>query len=893
MTGSTISHYSVLEWLGEGGMGVIYKALDSRLNRFVALKFLPPDKAPDPEHKRRFAQEARAVSALNHPNIVTIHDIASENGVDFIVMEYVQGRTFDKCIPRRGMRLAEALRFARQIAAALEAAHTAGVIHRDLKPGNVMITPDGLVKVLDFGLAKLGENTPGTKFQVTKTVLTGETLTERGTILGTVSYMSPEQAEGKPLDARSDIFSFGSLLYEMVTGCRAFEGESKLSTMAAILNSEPRPASYLASGVPRELERLIERCLRKRPAERWSTMTDVRVALEHLRQGPSGEFRRSHPRSRRLRWVTAIVSMAACITAGALYFAARDAVPDAPPRVVPLTAMPGTEWQPSFSPDGNQLVYSAADHFGLHSRIYVMYIGAGAPLRLTDPPEDQADQSPAWSPEGRWIAFQRSLPDGRTQIRLISPLGGPERIVAEVTVADTAPAGNGTVGWTPDGDWLAVSDIGGVGKPFAIFLVNVETGERRQLTVPTQLTIGDANPAFSPDGRTLLFTRNVSTVAGDVFMQPLSRGYRPEGEARRLTDQNTFPFTPGWTADGRGIVFTAGHLGVSGLYIVDLPRWFGAPSKPRRLSGGEDGITCAIASRVKGARSRLAFAKVRFDTNVWLANLSPGGRHEAGVRPLITSTRMDHNARFSPDGRRIAFESNRGGTPEIWVSDEGGSNAVALTAFDGPHSGTPRWSPDGAQIAFDSIAAGQPDIYVVPASGGTPRRLTSGSSEDVVPSWSRDGNWIYFTSNRTGRFQIWKIASESTAPEKPVQVTRNGGFGALESVDGRYLYYGRHRRSTTLWRMPVAGGDEEKVLDGLGDPMNFDLTSQGIYYTSRFGTHGNPILFRSFSGGAPIRVAESGKPAFVGLSVSPDGRSALYSMIDKADSDLFLLENFR
>src|SRR5947207_1955933 len=289
MTGQTIGHYRILEQLGAGGMGIVYKALDMHLDRLVAIKVLPPEKVADAERKRRFVQEAKAASALNHPNIITIYDIASENGIDFIAMEYVPGKALNQLIMRKGLPVGEALKYAVQIADALAAAHAAGIIHRDLKPGNVMVSGaserSGFVKVLDFGLAKLSDKVESTEREFTETIRQDNApATGEGTIVGTVSYMSPEQAEGKEVDARSDIFSFGALLYEMVTGRRAFQGDSKLSTLSAILREEPKPASQVVEGLPRELERIIARCLRKSPERRFQAMPDLKVALEELKE---------------------------------------------------------------------------------------------------------------------------------------------------------------------------------------------------------------------------------------------------------------------------------------------------------------------------------------------------------------------------------------------------------------------------------------------------------------------------------------------------------------------------------------------------------------------------------------------------------------------------------
>ena len=287
LIGKLVGHYRIVETLGEGGMGVVYKARDEHLDRFVAIKILPQEKIADPERKRRFVQEAKSASALNHPNIITVYDIASCDSTDFIAMEYVPGKALNHLIPRRGLPLADALKYAVQIADALAAAHAVGIIHRDLKPANVMITgPEeqgraGVVKVLDFGLAKLVEKTDNSDLGLTESIRNEEGLsTEQGTIIGSISYMSPEQAEGKKVDVRSDIFSFGALLYEMVTGRRAFQGESKVSTLSAILREEPKPVTQVVEGLPRELERIIARCLRKSPERRFQTAADLKLPLK-------------------------------------------------------------------------------------------------------------------------------------------------------------------------------------------------------------------------------------------------------------------------------------------------------------------------------------------------------------------------------------------------------------------------------------------------------------------------------------------------------------------------------------------------------------------------------------------------------------------------------------
>jgi len=295
LTGQTLSHYQIQEKLGEGGMGVVYRALDTHLNRPVALKLLPADKVSNPERRKRFVQEARAASALNHPHIVTIYDIASHDQHDFIAMELIEGKTLDQLLHHKALPLADIFKYSIQIADALSKAHAAGIVHRDLKPSNIMVTNDGRVKVVDFGLAKLLEPEQAGAEANTLPLQDAAPKTDEGTIVGTLSYMSPEQVEGKKLDARSDVFSFGSVLYEMSTGRRAFQGETKLSTLSAILQGEPKPAGELGTTVPRDLEKIIRRCLRKDLERRFQSMKEVRIALEELKEESDSGNRAAAP----------------------------------------------------------------------------------------------------------------------------------------------------------------------------------------------------------------------------------------------------------------------------------------------------------------------------------------------------------------------------------------------------------------------------------------------------------------------------------------------------------------------------------------------------------------------------------------------------------------------
>ncbi|MGD0437615.1 MAG: serine/threonine-protein kinase, partial [Bryobacteraceae bacterium] len=355
--GTRLGPYEILAPIGAGGMGEVYRAKDTKLKREAALKVLPDSFAADPDRMSRFQREAQVLAALNHPNIVTIYDIDACEGVDFIAMEYVSGRTLDRLIPRHGMKTAEFLRCAVQIADALAAAHAAGIVHRDLKPGNIMVADSGLVKVLDFGLAKLTEKT-GPE-EATETM--SPPLTEEGQILGTVAYMSPEQAQGLKLDARSDIFSFGAVLYEMLTGRRAFSGDTNMSTLAAILNREPQP---LAATTPRELNRIVTRCLRKDPARRLQTMADLKVALEELKEeSESGRLEASHiPVASRRIWPLAgtAIALAAIVTAGAWWlWSSPGKTVSSQPNLRQLTYDAGDTGVPALSPDAKLVAYQS------------------------------------------------------------------------------------------------------------------------------------------------------------------------------------------------------------------------------------------------------------------------------------------------------------------------------------------------------------------------------------------------------------------------------------------------------------------------------------------------------------------------------------------------------
>ena len=883
-SGTKLGPYEIQSPLGSGGMGEVYRAVQSSLGRQVAIKVLPADKVADPERKQRFVQEAKSASSLNHPNIITIYDIGQVEGVDFISMELVSGKALDQLIPRHGMRLNDALKYAVQIADALARAHAAGIVHRDLKPGNIMVNEHGLVKVLDFGLAKLTEATPASGDEATRTL---RPTTEEGKIVGTVSYMSPEQAEGKKVDARSDIFSFGAVLYEMVTGGQAFHGDTKASTLAAILKDNPRPASQLVDGLPREVERLISRCLRKEVNQRSQHMDDVKLALEELKEesdsGVLGAAAVSMPKSRRrLTWTLGVAAALVIATVGVWLVRSRNELP-AVALAVPLTSYPGSEDGPSFSPDGTQVAFAWDGEKQDNWDIYVKQIGIEPPYRLTNDPAK--DYSPAWSPDGRLIAFLRDLSPGKTAIMLIPQRGGSERIVAEVRSLEPLPYGP-YLSWTPDSKWLvgATSTIGQHGG--GLHLYSTETGEQRTLTNPPVEEVGDTAPAVSPDGRTLVFSR----VSPDFYnvtlwLLRLGESYQPLGKEEKVQTGNMTNVGAAWLPDGSEFVFGSGTGTNFGLWRIAVSK--GAIARINLDASN------AFAPAISRLGNRLAFATQQSDLNIWRVDLKGAGQKPGVPFRFISSTQTEQYPAYSSDGRRIAFMSDRSGTQEIWICDSDGSKTLQLTSFVGAAIYGPSWSPDSQNIAFTVAQTGmKEDIYIVSVNGGVPRRMTTDPAEDKWPDWSHDGKWIYFSSTRSGREEIWKMPSSGG---EAVQITRNSGDIPQESADGKFLYYMKGwPEAVTVWRTLPDGSQEVKVLDSVDGGGEWTVGKEGMYFFRTPDKMGyRDLCFYEFATGQIRKIITTQRPLESHIGLSPDGRTILYPQFDESGSVLMLVENFR
>jgi serine/threonine protein kinase len=856
--GTRLGPYEILALLGAGGMGEVYAARDTRLGRTVALKTLNAALSGGEDARRRFFLEAKAASALNHPNIVTIHDIGCDGGCDYLVMELVDGKPLDKLIPPSGMPVDSIVRHGTQIADALAKAHAAGIVHRDLKPANVMVTPEGLVKILDFGLAK-PVRAPDPEGA------TASLGTAVGVVLGTAAYMSPEQAEGKPVDARSDIFSFGVMLYEMACGRRPFQGDSYLSTMAAVLRDEPAAPA----GAPSALSALIQRCLRKDREQRVQSMAELKVGLESLAAQAAPKRNSATP----FLAVAAVVLLAG---AGAWYIWSSRLryIPSYDP--IALTSYPGNETSPAFSPEGNQVVFVWDGEKEDNPDIYVKPIGPAPPLRLTTDP--RPDFGPKWSPDGRSIAFLRATGYDTVAVMLVPPQGGPERQVGKVYTRSVFGLMIASLCWTADSQALLLTGSLEKGKPNSLLRLSLATGAMKMMSAVTDVSDGYLRAEVSPDGAAVAMIR--FGARGDLYLLSLSRNGQP-GRLRAMETGRRDIRGIAWTPDGKSLLLGLTLNNPQPLFRIPV-----AGGEPTRLSWSGPGAAGPQVTR----NGRLVFSRAVRDTNIWRLPLDRKDRGAPVLDKLASSSFREVFPQYSPDGKRLTFHSNRGGSTQVWIADSDGSGARQLTAMDPTAiTGSARWSPDSQRIAFDSSAGGRTHVYVMSVQGGPPTPLTSGDSNNFTGAWSPDGRWIYFTSNRSGRPEIWRVPPSGGTP---VRVTQNGAETGDLSPDGTWLYFVRNTGAGGLWRMPIEGGAEERLAETVYR-YNYFPVEQGVYYaTGAASDHSSMVRYLDFTTRKVTDIIKV-EQIDLGLAVSPDRKYLLFTRVDYAGQDLMLVENFR
>jgi Tol biopolymer transport system component len=858
LCGKTVSRYRILESIPGGGMSTVYRALDTRLERTVALKFLPPSLSARPASRERFLREARAMASIDHPNVCPVYEVAEADGYTFLAMAHLHGTPLSDKIIGAPLAVDYAIDVALQTARGLEAAHAKGLVHRDIKPANLMLIDTGaqypLVRILDFGIALSAEDEP---------------LTEEGVTMGTISYMAPEQIAGSRVDARADLWSLGVVLYEMLSGRLPFSGATQREVLAAIAGPEAAATSILPA-IPDGLRSVLRRSLDKNPDKRYPAAAKLVADLEQVSKQFKGTDRHGLLQRRKtLMLVTAPILAAMMIAIAWLKFgpAVRQQQ-----KVIPFTFYPGDEITPAISPDGKQIAFSGQGKDGTNPfEVYVQLIGSTDPLRLTHAGAPFADRYPKWDPTGSRIAFLRARganPFGR--ILVVPALGG-----AETDLGVEKVLAGGGLDWHPGGRTIAYASLTAIGNT-AIFELNLADRTIRQRTFPTPGE-NDCCPQFDPTGRRLAFRRNEAEIAivGE------------QGGTTVLPVRSSWPGLA-WSTDGKSLFYSwYGKLAQADL----KGRW-----RVRTDLALEPDVT---SPSIRGAR--MAFVRWDFQHSIWQlqirhtgAALSPSLSMSANA-PLILSTARDDSPQFSPDGNYIAFASERSGWPNIWISSSNGSALRPLTHYEEQSAGTPRWSPDSRSLAFDlREPSANPQVYVALLAGGKPRKLTAQRGGADVPSWSHDGHFIYFHSRADD--QIWKIPPSGGQADP---VTHRGAFEGFESADGHSLYFSKSD-SAGIWRMDLVSGREAAIpgLDDAGAFRQWTLSRNGIYYVrnAEAGSENPAIWFYDFSTRHSIRAGTAGKLITAGpgaMAVSPDEAALLYVHSDRDNRDVMLVENFR
>jgi Tol biopolymer transport system component/DNA-binding winged helix-turn-helix (wHTH) protein len=588
-------------------------------------------------------------------------------------------------------------------------------------------------------------------------------------------------------------------------------------------------------------------------------------------------------RSRLSSYVAASAMLILCVAlvvAWYFFFHSRGAAESSEIRIAPLNGLP-REGDASFSPDGNQVAFVWAGEKDGHAHIYVSQIGAAdSPRRLTSITEPSFEFAPAWSPDGRYIAFFRfTEKEKQLAIYVTASLGGSERRLYTVQSHRKVDA----LDWSTDGKYLAFSDSASPNDASRILLLSLDTLEVHPVTSPPPGILGDSSPAFSPDGKSLAFVRDTLDVR-EIYVLPL-----PGGSPVQITFDHADIQGIAWTPDGAKLIFSSSRQGQESLWSISAKG-----GTPQRLPIAGAGWAVRPALSRKG--NRLAYTSVNYSASIWRGSLTPDHKTSGPLEHFISSTGLEEGPQYSPDGKHIAFQSTRNGYHEIWRADADGSNPIQLTHFAKNLTGTPRWSPDSRRISFDSRPEGHSHVFVINAEGGEPRQVTQGESENGVASWSMDGRWLYFASNRGGTWEIWKITLEGNSA---TQITHKGGFAPLPSLDGKFIYYAKGRDVPGIWRVPVDGGEETKLLDGppVGGWGYYAVTSDGIYYPDMPAPGKAGLYFYSFANQSsavamPVdkEQPDNGAPA---LGISPDGRTLVICLMDQPLVYIMLVDNFR
>ncbi len=858
-SGRRLGPYEVSGVLGAGGMGEVYRARDTRLGRDVALKVLPADVAGDPERRRRFEIEARAVAALNHPGLLALFDVGEADGVAFLVTELLEGETLRSRLERGPVAFERAVEWGAAAADALAAAHERGIVHRDLKPENLFLTRDGRLKILDFGLAKELTATPVGSENVTLSAPTAA-----GVVLGTLGYLSPEQARGEPVDGRSDIFSLGCVLYEALTGHRPFGGKTAQDHIAAVLRDDPPDAASIRADAPAGLTRVVQRCLAKAPEQRFQSTSDLAFALRStaLASAQSVATPRPRPRARVGGVLLALALGLAGLAAGYWLRPSSEA-----PEPVVLALTPGTsrEASPAISPDGKFVAYLASE--GDRTDVWVQFVGGGAGVNLTAASglEIQGQATiggPEISPDGSSIAV-RAGPPGQAYTQrgvwlIPAPLGGPPR-----KLLDRAAG----LRWSADGSRIAYMRPDPA-RGDAILTARSDGTEEREVVAATG-GLHFHEPTWSSDGAWIYFIRGLmpnNDAPTEIWRVP-SAG----GTAERVVGTQGVARDPELTPDGSGLIY-AGDQSRGALNL-----WW------RRLRDGRErrltrGVGDYLAPRISRDGRRLV-CEAR--TSVGSLRVLDAHAPLPGLGHALTGAGAEDASPSSARDGRLAFSSARSGTYDIWTSDGDGGNARPLTS-DAENDSLPAISPDGSRVAFVSNRGGQRSLWLVSTAGGAPRLVVPANVVDR-PSWSPDGrSLVYAAEGEDSELGLWTVSADGGAP---VAVPGVRGRNPAWSPASDLIAYFTSSESAGLGVRFTSSRGEQRlnrldVKTALVDALAFSWTGSRLAIGISPGSGKAEVVVVDLEGGHERSVFRL--PPFTGLrgiAWTPDDSRLVYGLV--------------
>jgi Tol biopolymer transport system component len=873
--GTRLGTYEIESMLGSGGMGEVYRARDITLHREVALKVLLRDVATDPDRMARFASEARLLAALNHPHIAHVYGFemfpsraAGEPGLHALIMELVEGRTLAQRLSSGPMPITESLATARQIAEALDAAHERGIVHRDLKPSNITVRADGTVKVLDFGLAKTAAHvTPATDVAP---------LTAAGMIVGTAAYMAPEQAKGQPVDRRADLWAFGCVLFEMLTGAPAFDDDSLAGVLAKVLGADPAWHT-LPRAVPGSIRTLLSRCLQRDPKHRLDSAAVARIEIEDALAGAVSV-------SGRLTRVPgfALGGMIGVAAIAALWIGSRrsDSSAISVPRLqnaMQVTNALGVENSPTWSPDGTRVAYHASDGgygFERSHDIWVSQIGRGDPINLTGGVGDNL--VPSWSPDGRDIAFFSNRA-GAWAVYTMPAIGGRPRQVLPLSEIYTYAYNTSAPQWSSDGSRLHVSVRQGAKNVVLVLTLSSLQTTRVELPDHEGTVVWDLN--LSPDGRRYAY---VSARGGQPEVSRLWTIGSDGGNPVSLTDGRTNVWSPTWSRTGREVYYISNRGGAMDLWQQTV-RADGTPAgEPVPVTAGL-GIRSAAFS---ADGRRIAYSRGNWISNVWKVPILADRPATWNDATAMTSERaFVEFVDVSPDGRQLALSSDRRGNQDLWVMPAEGGEMTPLTTDPAP-DWNPRWSPDGREIVFYSARSGNRDIWVMPSAGGPARQLTANSRSESEPSWSPDGREILFSS---GERAAWIVSAAGGEPRLLAE-----GFTAdpVWSPDGSWILLRKHG---LLYRAPRDGGTPTPLPFAPPHAQSltprFSSDGQSLYYAVVSGPKADQNLWKLslVDGKASPLTRLEGRRGSLTYYFARDARS-LYFTWNEDDGDIWVMD---